>query len=180
MKNPQKLSVTSHLLYQMNPAEITVWILCVRITFTYCTVGETCWLLFFIVISIAGYEGRVGMAAIVLKQGRTLHGPKLYDHLVETLPAFAWPWFLRIQVCHLLNHSLYFYISLLAHLFSFFFQTSLDVTETFKQQKGKLVQEGFNPEITKDHLYFLDITQKDYLLLNVSLYEDIVNGKIKL
>lgn len=64
--------------------------------------------------------------------------------------------------------------------FSFFFQTSLDVTETFKQQKGKLVQEGFNPEITKDHLYFLDITQKDYLLLNVSLYEDIVNGKIKL
>lgn len=122
MKNPQKLSVTSHLLYQMNPAEITVWILCVRITFTYCTVGETCWLLFFIVISIAGYEGRVGMAAIVLKQGRTLHGPKLYDHLVETLPAFAWPWFLRIQVCHLLNHSLYFYISLLAHLFLFFFR----------------------------------------------------------
>uniref|UniRef100_A0A3Q2YBL1 long-chain-fatty-acid--CoA ligase n=1 Tax=Hippocampus comes TaxID=109280 RepID=A0A3Q2YBL1_HIPCM len=106
-------------------------------------------------VTVPGYEGRVGMAAIVLNQGRTLHGPKLYDHLVETLPAFAWPWFLRIQ-------------------------TSLDVTETFKQQKGKLVQEGFNPEITKDHLYFLDITQKDYLLLNVSLYQDIVHGKIKL
>ncbi|XP_077353471.1 long-chain fatty acid transport protein 6 isoform X2 [Festucalex cinctus] len=106
-------------------------------------------------VTVPEYEGRVGMAAIVLKPEHTLHGPKLYYHLVETLPAYAWPWFLRIQ-------------------------PSLDVTETFKQQKGKLVQEGFNPEITKDHLYFLDITQKDYRLLSVSLYEDIVFGKIKL
>ncbi|XP_057674949.1 long-chain fatty acid transport protein 6 [Corythoichthys intestinalis] len=106
-------------------------------------------------VSVPGYEGRIGMAAIVLKEEHTLHGPKLYCHLVETLPAYAWPWFLRIQ-------------------------PSLDMTETFKQQKGKLVQEGFNPEITQDHIYFLDITQKDYLLLNVSLYEDIVCGKIKL
>ncbi|XP_061149230.1 long-chain fatty acid transport protein 6 isoform X2 [Syngnathus typhle] len=106
-------------------------------------------------VTVPGYEGRAGMAAIVLKHEHKLHGPKLYYHLVETLPAYAWPWFLRIQ-------------------------PSLDVTETFKQQKVKLVQEGFNPKITKDHMYFLDITQKDYLLLNVSLYEDIVDGKIKL
>ncbi|XP_061656306.1 long-chain fatty acid transport protein 6 isoform X2 [Phyllopteryx taeniolatus] len=106
-------------------------------------------------VNVPGHEGRAGMAAIVLKQEHTLNGAKLYDHLVETLPAYAWPWFLRIQ-------------------------PSLDVTETFKQQKGKLVQEGFNPEITQDHLYFLAITQKDYVLLDVSLYEDIVFGKIKL
>ncbi|XP_037121719.1 long-chain fatty acid transport protein 6 isoform X1 [Syngnathus acus] len=106
-------------------------------------------------VTVPGYEGRAGMAAIVLKHEHKLHGPKLYYHLVETLPAYAWPWFLRIQ-------------------------PSLDVTETFKQQKVKLVQEGFNPKITKDRMYFLDITQKDYLLLNVSLYEDIVDGKIKL
>lgn len=48
----------------------------------------------------AGYEGRAGMAAIVLKQDHTLNGTKLYNHLVETLPAYAWPWFLRIQVIH--------------------------------------------------------------------------------
>ncbi|XP_077398711.1 long-chain fatty acid transport protein 6 isoform X2 [Vanacampus margaritifer] len=106
-------------------------------------------------VTVPEYEGRVGMAAVVLKPEHTLHGPDLYQHLVETLPAYAWPWFLRIQ-------------------------PSLDVTETFKQQKGKLVLEGFNPEFTKDHLYFLDITQKDYHLLSVSLYEDIVFGKIKL
>ncbi len=60
------------------------------------------------------------------------------------------------------------------------FQTSLDVTETFKQQKVKLVREGFNPDVTQDPLYFLDVSQKDYILLNVSLYQDIVSGKTKL
>ncbi|XP_044190278.1 very long-chain acyl-CoA synthetase isoform X2 [Thunnus albacares] len=106
-------------------------------------------------VTVPGYEGRVGMAAIVFKQDHKLNGPKLYSHLVKTLPAYAWPWFLRIQ-------------------------TSLDVTETFKQQKVKLVNQGFNPEITQDPLYFLDISQKDYILLTVSVYQDIVSGKIKL
>ncbi|XP_077479157.1 long-chain fatty acid transport protein 6 [Stigmatopora argus] len=106
-------------------------------------------------VAIPGYEGRIGMAAIVLKEEHTLSGPKLYGHLLETLPAYAWPRFLRIQA-------------------------SLEMTETFKQQKGKLVQEGFDPKMTQDLLYFLDIQQKDYLLLDVSLYEDIVCGKIQL
>lgn len=60
------------------------------------------------------------------------------------------------------------------------FQTSLDVTETFKQQKVKLVQEGFNPDVTRDPLYFLDGSQKDYVRLTVPLYQDIVSGKMNL
>ncbi|KAM3874254.1 long-chain fatty acid transport protein 6 [Diretmus argenteus] len=104
-------------------------------------------------VSVSGYEGRAGMAAIVLKQDHKLDGPKLYNHLVKRLPAYAWPWFLRIQ-------------------------TSLDVTETFKQQKGKLVQEGFNPEIAQDPLYFLDVSQRDYSPLTPALHADIVSGKI--
>ncbi|XP_034752490.1 long-chain fatty acid transport protein 6 [Etheostoma cragini] len=106
-------------------------------------------------VTIPGYEGRAGMAAIVLKQDHKLNGTKLYNHLVETLPPYAWPRFLRVQ-------------------------TSLDVTETFKQQKGKLVQEGFNPDVTQDPLYFLDVSQKDYVLLTGRLYQDVVSGKIKL
>lgn len=46
----------------------------------------------------AGHEGRAGMAAVVLKQSLWLDGRKLYDHLVETLPSYAWPRFLRVQV----------------------------------------------------------------------------------
>ncbi|KAM7393449.1 hypothetical protein PAMA_008208 [Pampus argenteus] len=106
-------------------------------------------------VTVPGYEGRAGMATVVLKQDHNLNGSKLYSHLVKTLPAYAWLWFLRIQ-------------------------TSLDVTETFKQQKLKLVQEGFNPANIQDPLYFLDISQKDYILLTVSLYQDIVSGKINL
>ncbi|XP_061732865.1 long-chain fatty acid transport protein 6 [Nerophis ophidion] len=106
-------------------------------------------------VTISGYEGRAGMAAIVLKADHRLNGAELYKHLVEALPSYAWPWFVRIR-------------------------PSLDVTDTFKQQKGKLVQEGFNPDVIMDPLFFLDITQKDYILLSGSLYEDIVLGKIKL
>ncbi|XP_040052765.2 long-chain fatty acid transport protein 2 [Gasterosteus aculeatus] len=106
-------------------------------------------------VSIPGCEGRAGMAAVVLRPDHEFDGPTLYKHLLKTLPAYAWPWFLRVQ-------------------------TSLDVTETFKQQKGKLVQEGFDPEVSKDPLYFLDVSQKDYIPLTACLYCDIVNGKINL
>ncbi|XP_042364990.1 long-chain fatty acid transport protein 6 isoform X2 [Plectropomus leopardus] len=48
-------------------------------------------------VTVPGYEGRAGMAAVVLKQDHRLNGAKLYNHLLKTLPAYAWPWFLRIQ-----------------------------------------------------------------------------------
>lgn len=63
---------------------------------------------------------------------------------------------------------------------SVYFQTSLDVTETFKQQKVKLVKEGFNPDVIQEPLYFLNASQKDCILLTESVYEDIVSGKISL
>ncbi|XP_034458672.1 very long-chain acyl-CoA synthetase [Hippoglossus hippoglossus] len=103
-------------------------------------------------VTVPGYEGRAGMAAVVLKHEHKLNGAELYHCLVRSLPAYAWPWFLRIQ-------------------------TSLDVTETFKQQKTKLVQDGFNPDITEDPVYFLDVSQKDYILLTASTHHDIVSGK---
>ncbi|XP_034048399.1 long-chain fatty acid transport protein 6 [Thalassophryne amazonica] len=104
-------------------------------------------------VAVPGCEGKAGMAAVVLKEDHKLDGPELYKHLVKTLPAYAWPWFLRLQ-------------------------RVLEVTETFKQQKMKLVQQGFNPQVTLDPLYFLDVSQKDYIPLTMSLYEDIVSGKI--
>ncbi|KAG7280807.1 hypothetical protein CRUP_035472 [Coryphaenoides rupestris] len=58
--------------------------------------------------------------------------------------------------------------------------TSPDITETFKQKKGKLVQEGFNPEVVEEPLYFLSLSQKDYVSLSPRLYDDIISGKILL
>ncbi|XP_062410871.1 long-chain fatty acid transport protein 6 [Sardina pilchardus] len=106
-------------------------------------------------VSVPGYEGRAGMAAIVLKPDQKLDGRTFYSHLVQNLPAYAWPWFLRVE-------------------------TSIDVTETFKQQKGKLVQEGFSPETVQDPLYFLDSSQKNYVPLTQAVSDDILSGKIRL
>ncbi|KAM9735622.1 long-chain fatty acid transport protein 3 [Menidia menidia] len=106
-------------------------------------------------VSIPGNEGRAGMAALVLRAGVGLEGKSLYEHLGKTLPSYAWPRFIRIQ-------------------------TALDVTETFKQRKGKLVQEGFDPQASQDPLYVLDVSQRDYRLLTTSLFQDITSGKISL
>nr|XP_055063001.1 long-chain fatty acid transport protein 6 [Misgurnus anguillicaudatus] len=106
-------------------------------------------------VTVPGYEGRVGMAAVVLKDGQDLDGDRLYAHLLHTLPPYAWPWFLRVQ-------------------------TSLDVTDTFKQRKGKLVEQGFSPETVQQPLYFLDTSVKDYIPLTLPLYQDIISGKIRL
>lgn len=59
-------------------------------------------------------------------------------------------------------------------------QNSLDVTETFKQQKSKLVQEAFNPCVIQDPLYFFQAPQEDFIPLTASLYHSIVSGEILL
>lgn len=106
-------------------------------------------------VTVPGHEGRAGMAAVVLKPDHQLDGEELYTQLVDTLPAYAWPWFLRVQI-------------------------SLDVTETFKQQKSKLVLEGFNPDIISDPLFFLDKSLKSYVILTPVIFKDIVSGKCSL
>ncbi|XP_056322712.1 long-chain fatty acid transport protein 6 [Danio aesculapii] len=106
-------------------------------------------------VTVPGYEGRAGMAAVVLKDSHGLDGERIYSHLLNTLPPYAWPWFLRIQ-------------------------TSLDMTDTFKQQKGKLVNQGFSPDTVQKPVYLLDTLQKTYIPLTAQLYDDIVSGKMRL
>ncbi|KAB5543598.1 hypothetical protein PHYPO_G00081080 [Pangasianodon hypophthalmus] len=106
-------------------------------------------------VTVPGYEGRAGMAAVVLKEDHDLDGESLYNHLVQNLPRYAWPWFLRVQAF-------------------------LDVTDTFKQQKKKLVEDGFCPKAVHAPLYFLDSSKKTYIPLSQSVYNDIVSGKIRL
>ena len=69
-------------------------------------------------VTIAGREGRAGMAAIVYQGGCDLKA--LHAHLRTHLPDYARPLFLRIQ-------------------------EEIDVTGTFKQKKVDLVKDGFRP-----------------------------------
>ncbi|XP_053573379.1 long-chain fatty acid transport protein 2 [Bombina bombina] len=106
-------------------------------------------------VPVPSHEGRIGMVSIILKEGKTFNGKKLYAHIVDYLPSYARPCFVRIQ-------------------------KSMEVTGTFKQRKVGLVQDGFNPLTIKDPLYFLDDSVKTYKPMDLSIYNSILNKEIKL
>ncbi|MBN3310727.1 S27A2 synthetase, partial [Amia calva] len=105
-------------------------------------------------VAVPGFEGRIGMAALVLKQQQAFDGKKVYDTVVD-LPAYARPFFLRIQ-------------------------ETMDITETFKHKKVHLRNEGFNPDTVSDPLYVLDNYSKSYEPMTKGIYEEIISGKLKL
>ncbi|XP_053133465.1 long-chain fatty acid transport protein 3 isoform X2 [Hemicordylus capensis] len=86
-------------------------------------------------VAVPGHEGRAGMAAVVLQPGWEFDGAQLYTHVVECLPPYARPRFVRTQDC-------------------------LERTETFKQKKVRLATEGFDPTQIPEPLYFLDDAAK--------------------
>lgn len=106
-------------------------------------------------VRVPGHEGRVGMAALKLKEGQEFDSVVLCAHMKACLPAYAQPRFLRIQ-------------------------NALDVTGTFKQTKTGLAEEGFNPNIIQDPLYFLDDSKKTYVPMTEEIFHSISQGNIRL
>ncbi|XP_033037253.1 long-chain fatty acid transport protein 6 isoform X2 [Trachypithecus francoisi] len=106
-------------------------------------------------VAISGYEGRAGMASIILKPNKSLDLEKVYEQVVTSLPAYACPRFLRIQ-------------------------EKMEATGTFKLLKYRLVEEGFNPLKISEPLYFMDNLKKSYVPLTRELYDQIMLGEIKL
>ncbi|KAM8983497.1 long-chain fatty acid transport protein 6 isoform 2-T2 [Ara ararauna] len=106
-------------------------------------------------VSVPDHEGKAGMASLILKQNTLLDLEQIYKQVVTYLPSYACPLFLRVQ-------------------------DKMEMTGTFKQQKFRLVDEGFNPATVTDPLYFLDNSKKAYVLLTKEVHEMILSGKIKL
>ncbi|KAK9516539.1 hypothetical protein VZT92_024462 [Zoarces viviparus] len=106
-------------------------------------------------VKVEGHEGRIGMAAVTLKEGDDFDCLHTYKQVVNYLPAYARPWFIRIQPC-------------------------LEMTGTFKMKKVKLVEEGFNPAHIEDPLYFLDLEKKTYVPLTEDIYRAIARRDVKL
>ena len=73
----------------------------------------------------------------------------------QALPAYARPLFLR-------------------------FTPSLSVTETFKQKKGDLAAEGFDPSAASDPLFFDDTAKGGYVRLDAALFGKIWAGAVRL
>ncbi|XP_060636669.2 long-chain fatty acid transport protein 2-like [Anolis sagrei] len=106
-------------------------------------------------VPVSGHEGKIGMAAVRLKEGHPFDGKKLYLHSKDYLPNYAIPQFIRVQ-------------------------DSLEITETFKQRKGQLVKEGFDPIIINDPLYFLDDSERCYVPMTQEIFSSITEKKLKL
>ncbi|XP_034290550.1 long-chain fatty acid transport protein 2 [Pantherophis guttatus] len=106
-------------------------------------------------VPVPGHEGRIGMASIRLADGCEFNGEILYKHVTDYLPLYARPYFVRIQ-------------------------DALEVTGTFKYRKVQLAQEGFNPAVVKDALYFGDDKEKAYAPLTEDIYNSICSNRRKL
>lgn len=46
-----------------------------------------------------GHEGRIGMAALTIKEGREFDCSEAFTHIANYLPSYARPRFIRIKVC---------------------------------------------------------------------------------
>ncbi len=98
-------------------------------------------------VTVPGHDGKAGMAALETGSDFDLAGLKA--HLVKSLPAYARPLFLRMV-------------------------SGLAITETFKQKKQGLAEDGFDPARTSDALYA--DTGASYEKLEGALYARISSG----
>ena len=56
----------------------------------------------------------------------------------------------------------------------------IELTGTFKMKKVLLQNEGFNPFEIKDPLYFLDASSNSFVPCTIDLYQQLLDGKLKL
>lgn len=104
-------------------------------------------------VTIPGTDGRAGMSAIVVNEGFDIEA--LPAHLAQRLPVYARPVFIRIS-------------------------RELDATETFKQKKGELAHEGFDPGAIEDPMFMLEPKSGAYVALDSGAFAQIVDGMVRL
>lgn len=95
-------------------------------------------------VKIPGHEGRACMVALELTPGRTFDPQAFHHCVIENLPAYAQPLFVRIL-------------------------PQPEVTVNYKLRKVRLREEGFDPKLVTDPLYGLDRERGTYAPLDVDL-----------
>ncbi|KAM8804699.1 long-chain fatty acid transport protein 2 [Eudromia elegans] len=106
-------------------------------------------------VSVPGYEGRIGMACIRLKENCEFNGENTYRHVHAHLPNYARPRFIRIK-------------------------SAIELTATFKYRKVQLMEEGFNPAVIKDCLYILDEKENTYVQMTQAIYNSVKKHHFRL
>jgi fatty-acyl-CoA synthase len=103
-------------------------------------------------VAVPGADGKAGMAALVVEDN--FDPATLHAHLAGRLPAYARPLFLR-------------------------FCERFAMTDTFKQKKGALAQQGFDPAATEDPLFFADAGKAAYVPLDPALHAALLDGRMR-
>lgn len=106
-------------------------------------------------VTIPLVDGRAGMAALSLSDPANFNLVKLREHLIENLPDYARPLFLRVQ-----DH--------------------MDLTGTFKQRKVDLVEQGFDPARINDALWFNDSVRGEFVRIDADIFARICRGEFRL
>lgn len=88
-------------------------------------------------VKIPEHEGRAGMAAIQMREGKTFDPVAFYRIATGHLPHYAVPLFVRVA-------------------------SNSDLTPTFKLRKVDLQKQGYNPTAFEDPLFVLDHGSKTY------------------
>ena len=104
-------------------------------------------------VTVPGAEGRAGMAALVVDSSFDLGAFR--RHLVEGLPEYARPLFLKVV-------------------------PGIELTGTFKLRKQDLAAAGYEQASATDTLYFDDRQQGAYVVMDESLLARIRGGKMRL
>jgi acyl-CoA synthetase (AMP-forming)/AMP-acid ligase II len=102
-------------------------------------------------VTVKKTEGRAGMAALTMLPGEKLDLNKFAAYVTENLAVYARPHFIRIS-------------------------KEIDATSSFKQIKSNLQKEGFNPDVIKEPIYFLDPEKNKYIKITKKVYDDIEKG----
>ncbi|NVB40483.1 long-chain-acyl-CoA synthetase [Pseudenhygromyxa sp. WMMC2535] len=104
-------------------------------------------------VEIPGSEGRAGMAALVVDHG--FSPAAFYAHVVEELPDYAQPRFLRLV-------------------------ERMGTTGTFKHEKMGLRDAGWDPAAIADELLIRDVEGRSYVALTPARREAVLSGGWKI
>jgi acyl-CoA synthetase (AMP-forming)/AMP-acid ligase II len=106
-------------------------------------------------VQIEGTEGRAGMASVVLDETKQFDAEGFKQHINSSLPPYARPLFVRVR-------------------------RELETTGTLKLKKAELRNEGFDPSKVDDPLYFRHPDTGDYVEMTEELYNDVIQGRLRL
>jgi fatty-acyl-CoA synthase len=104
-------------------------------------------------VEVPGADGRAGMAVLVA--GEELDLAAFQTHLINRLPDYAHPLFLRIR-------------------------NEIELTATFKYTKNVFARQGYDPAAIDDVIYFNDRERRAFVRLDQELYDRIRACQVRL